>query len=124
MEVRTLKRAAFLVLAGYSELFQRISEAIETGTPIDVTGDVLDMLGKFEPYAAEHVRNIEGITADGQPLTPEIVFQEGTFYPLAMTIIGQLLSVSSLTRAQEKNSDARSGLQNYLADRAEKKSTG
>ena len=53
----------------------------------------------------EHVKDIQGIQVNGQPVTIETLCDESVFATLCMDIIAELSARSQLTEAEEKNSD-------------------
>jgi len=50
-----------------------------------------------------HVKNIKGLSIDGQPVTPSQIATEGCLVNLAVDIINQLVSISQLTAQEAKN---------------------
>ncbi len=53
----------------------------------------------------EHVRSIENITVNGEPVTWEQIATESPFYGFAVGVSGQLAAISTLKKADEKNSE-------------------
>ncbi len=58
-----------------------------------------------EKILPDHVQNIKGITVNGEPVTWEQIAAEVVFLNLAVEICGQLASISTLKKADEKNSE-------------------
>ena len=101
MEVRPLRRKAMMLLAPY----MMISE--EKGVKLIV--DTFELQGLAAQIFPEHVKDIQGITVNGKPVTWEDLAEEAVFCHLVGDIIGQLALISSLKESEAKNSGGPSG---------------
>ena len=106
-EIRSLKRDAFLALIPYITESQDLANEIEGLTDAVKIGKIASATLKLqqlvEPFIEDHVRNITGITLDGQPIEPVQLAQEALLSNVCATVIGDLFTISTVTGGEEKN---------------------
>jgi len=113
MELRPLKSYAMFMLSPYldnpnpklkeesvEEYTARLSGEDKARLLLN-SQKIQELSSKIFP---DHVRNIQGVTVNGQPLTIEQIATEVVFLQLSVEICGQLASISRLTKEDEKNS--------------------
>lgn len=112
MQLRSLKRDAHMVLVSHMDVFKTLAQKArmaikKKAKTIDInpedTRKMSKLLDDFAPFFPKYVRNIEGITINGQPPTPEMIFDEAVFSSLVTDIISQLTVITALSQADEKN---------------------
>ena len=114
MELRPLKRWAWFELAPLlenhnpkkedetaQEYIARLTEDERKKMSHD-SEKLQELSAKIFP---EHVKNIQGITVNGEVPTWEQISEEIIFLNLCVDICGQLAEVSTLTKTDEKNSE-------------------
>ena len=114
MKIRPLKRWAWYMLApvlergtprkpkeSAKEYLARLSPD-EKRELTNVSDKMHEMAAKIFP---EHVKDFEGITVNGKPVTFEIMSEEVVFGNLCVEICGKLAEISAPSKADEKNSD-------------------
>jgi len=128
MELRKLERGAMVAVL---PAIQRATEKMDLSSPgkkkpskkkdvkevsakeiieyMDVVLDNSDIQDVGAEIFKSHVRNIKGISIDGQPVTPEQLGTESCLVNLAVDIINQLVAISQITKAEVKNSERPSG---------------
>jgi len=102
MEVKPLKRGAFLRLLPVLDMFQKASgnpNDMQRATEFDT---VMGEIGKFLP---EYVRNIAGFEVDGRPPTIQDIIDETPFARLCTDMIIELTRISTLSAQDSKNSE-------------------
>ena len=111
-EVRSLKRDAFLALIPYitdaQEFKDGLDDLSDRAKIIKIASASLELQKLVEPFIEDHVRNITGITLNGQPVKPVQLAQEAVLSNICTTIIGDLFTISTVTEVQEKNSGKQS----------------
>ena len=110
MEIRPFRRKAMMVVVPYitkgtPEIKEHMDEK-EIGSLADSAFELQALAADILP---EHVRNIQGITLNGQPLSFEDLAEEPTLLPLTLAIITQIASLSALDSGEAKNSGGPSG---------------
>jgi len=65
--------------------------------------NALEMLEKCLPIFQGHVRGIQGVTVNGQPITPEIIHGEAKLVHLAQDIVNEVFLRSMLREDEGKN---------------------
>lgn len=117
MEIRPLKRWAWYMLVPiFSAMPQRNAGESNDEYIGRLSPDEREAMVKFSDLLqeksakifAEHVRNFEGITVNGQPVSFETMSEEIVFGNLCVAMCGKLMEISTLTKESEKNSDGRS----------------
>jgi len=107
-EIRSLKRDAFLALIPYITENQELAEEMEGMTDTEKIGRVakvpLQLQQLVEPFIEDHVRNVTGITLNGNPIQPIQLAQEAVLANICTTIFGDLFTISTVAGGQEKNS--------------------
>jgi hypothetical protein len=96
MDLRPLKTSAMLLLMPHMNINMDDAVAL-VATSMEVQALAPQIL-------PEHVRKIDGITVNGQPITPEHLAEESIFTQLTAEIMGQLMAISTVSRDAEKNS--------------------
>jgi len=74
------------------------------------TGDPKAIMPIIEPYFEKYVRNIDGITINGDPPKANQFATVGRLYALAMVILTELGMISQLSENERKNLKGLSGL--------------
>lgn len=101
-ELRPLKRSAMLLLSPYISMGEEKEQSKLMATALELQ----ELAEKIFP---EHVRNIENLTVNGNPVKVEELAEESVFCALVGSIISTLSIISSLTTDQAKNSEGLSG---------------
>jgi len=101
-ELRPLKSAAFMKLAPY----MRLGGEEDT---VKITVSMFEMQQLVPSLFPEHVRELKGITINGQEVTIEQLAEESALVELVFDIIGQLAMISRIARGDVKNSKRQSG---------------
>jgi hypothetical protein len=102
MDVKPLKRGAFLRLLPVLDMFQAAaSNASDTQRVADFD-TVMGAIGKFLP---EYVKNITGFEVDGRPPTIQDIIDETPFARLCTDVIIELTRISTLSAQESKNSE-------------------
>jgi hypothetical protein len=120
MEVRPLKRWAWFVL---QPIFQKMpSKNKDETTEAYLERLTSDDMGRLTQGSADlqdasakifkdHVRNIEGITVNGEPVSFDVMAEEVVFMRLSIEICNKLMEISNIKDGEEKNSGGQSDLQ-------------
>lgn len=74
------------------------------------TGDPKAIMPIIEPYFEKYVRNIDGITINGDPPKANQFTTVGRLYALAMVILTELGMISQLSENERKNLKGLPGL--------------
>jgi len=110
MEVRPFRRKAMMAVRPFlgtemPEIKEGMSDE-ELGKLADKAFELQELAGRILP---DHLRNIEGITVNKQPVSIEDLSEEPVFLPLTLEIITKIAEISNIDREQEKNSEGLSG---------------
>ena len=104
MEIRPLKSWASILLTPF--LIEAGKQRKDNGNNA-LTAETLNLSYEIQKVAdkifSEHVRNITGININSNPVTLQELCQESVFAPIVMDIIGQLTSITRLTKEETKN---------------------
>ena len=100
MELRPLKTKAMLLLMPYLGSTQNPEQAGRAS---------MEMAQLAPQIFPEHVRNLQGLTINGQPPTWEIMAEELMFTALIVEIMAQLASISAVSEEEQKNFTGPSG---------------
>jgi len=91
--LRPLKRKHMLTLQPY----------LSKGKDVDMK-DALEAMGEYGDIFTECVKDISGITIDGEAVTPDQLPDETALNPLAWQVVIKLISMSQLKEDDAKNS--------------------
>jgi len=101
-ELRRLKSEAFMKLAPYMKLAGE-EDAIK------ITVSMFEMQQLVPSLFPEHVRNLQGITINGEIPTLDQLSEESVLVELVFDIIGELAKISRVSEGEAKNSKRQSG---------------
>jgi len=101
-ELRRLKSEAFMKLAPYMKLAGE-EDAVK------ITVSMFEMQQLVPSLFPGHVRNLQGITINGQPPTIEQLSEESVLVELVFDIIGEMAKISRISEGDVKNSERQSG---------------
>jgi hypothetical protein len=107
MELLPLKNDTYRIVSPYMKKYESNEE---------ITAACLEMQGKTLPIIERHVRNIKGVTVNGEPPTPEMLSQEVNLAMLTQDIVQELVVRSLLTKGEVKNLPEPSGQQTKAED--------
>jgi hypothetical protein len=104
MEIRPLKSWASILLTPF--LIEAGKQRKDNENNV-LTVENLNLSYELQKVAdkifSDHVRDIRGITINSNPVTLQELCQESVFAPVVMNIIGQLTSITRLTKEEAKN---------------------
>jgi len=110
MEVRPFRRKAMMAVRSFlgTEMpeIKDDMNSEEIGKLADKAFELQELAGRILP---DHLRNIEGITVNRQPVSIDDLSEEPVFLPLTLEIITKIATISNIEREQEKNSGGLSG---------------
>ena len=113
MKVRMLRSWAMFALEPYlnnpnpkkkEETAQEYATRLTVEEKSILSNNSMKIQELSEKIFPDHVKDIQGITVNGKPVTWEQIASEVVFLNLAVDICGQLASISTLTKEEEKNS--------------------
>ena len=103
MELRPLRRDGMLaVLPFFSATEDHGETEAERNIKLTIAAGALQE--KIKPFIGQSVRNIEGLTVNGEPMNLDHLTDEFIFIDLFTAVISELFTRSALSRADEKNS--------------------
>jgi len=108
MELRPLQRPAMLLLMPYiSEATSRPGPAdpmnLKDGELIEVVMDSYKVQGLVMNIFPEHMKNLEGLTVNKEPVTCQMLQDEIILNPLVVDIMTKLMNISQLSKEDQKN---------------------
>lgn len=107
MNLRPLKRPAMLLLMPYiTEATVREPKSADDMNDSDIIGVVMDsykVQGLVGDIFPEHMKDLKGITVNGEPVTPEMFQEEIILNPLVVDIMTKLMNISQLSKEDQKN---------------------
>jgi len=101
-EVRRLKSEAFMKLAPYMKLAGE-EDAVK------ITVSMFEMQQLVPLIFPDHVRNLQGITINGQPPTTQQLSEEPVLVDVVFDIVTELITLSRIGKDEAKNSKRQSG---------------
>jgi hypothetical protein len=105
MELLPLKTSEYKLLSPFMRTYD-----IETYEgKVEAAQAAMDMQRRCELIFDRCVRNIQGITVNGEPPTPKQLSEEALLGILAQIIASQLILISSISSVESKNFGSPSG---------------
>lgn len=98
MELKTLKRSSMLKLIPLMDRVQTIKENDAEGIQ-----NMLKLVDEGIEAITDHVRDIQGFTVNGEQPTLESIAEETAFTNLILEIMTRLVSISVISKEDEKN---------------------
>lgn len=113
MRLTPLKRKDYLIIMKYYDFFNDMAMASKDQSKLSgqQLATMVELIDDFAPVFPQYVKDIEGISVNGLPVTAEVLIGEAIFINFAMEIISQLIQISTLTDGEQKNSSALPGTQ-------------
>ncbi|MFH2075957.1 MAG: hypothetical protein ABIJ57_11540 [Pseudomonadota bacterium] len=104
MKLRRLRRGAMLKLVPFMRMDDETEELKLVASSFELQAVAKDVF-------PDHVKDIDNLTLNGAPPTPDDLADETVFNSLVMEIIARLCRMSMLSKSDEKNSGGLSAVQ-------------
>lgn len=119
MKLRPLNRGAYLAVEPHlnnnnprqkDEDIKTYLARLTSAEKTKMAAETFELQEKIREIGPDHVSELRGITINGQPPTWDQLADEVVLNNLAVQIITQLVTISTIVEIEEKNSDGLSGL--------------
>lgn len=96
-----------LKIEGMLKILPLLTEvgAVKDGDFLKFAEHSLKIQAAVKGFLPEHVKNIDGITVNGESITPDQLIDESAFCRLVMAVVNELVMRSTITKDESKNSE-------------------